>query len=217
MKNLSIISAFTVVMLVAAQSFGQQVNNDIKDVLTNRSLMVTWLGADFSHVIIEDMPDCSPQEFATSYVPQINTVVVNEPNKYDFAKFLNKAGFTNSIGAVSKSNAAINPSNMVPKDGQPGQLNETIIAEIVSGYDLKDKEGVGVVLVYESLSKSKLLATMFLTYVKMPEGKVILTKRVTGKPKGFGLRNYWAYTVYDFLKDYDKTYEKPWKAEYGLK
>jgi hypothetical protein len=34
----------------------------------------------------------------------------------------------------------------------------------------------------------------------MPDGKVILSEKVAGRPQGFGLRNYWAYSIYDILK-----------------
>lgn len=200
---------------ISLQLSAQTSNEAVKDALTNTSLNVTWLGADFSHCKIKGNLDCPPEQFVSQIIPAINSVILAEPAKYDFAKFLNKASFTTDIQAVTKSNSAIN-TEMMTQDVQT-KLDEATINKIVSGYDLKGKEGIGAVLIYESISKESLNASMYFTYVKMPEGKVILSKPVGAKPAGFGLRNFWASTVYSFLKDYNKAYLKAWKTDYGIK
>lgn len=207
-----------VALLFLSFNVGAQTNNDaIKEVLTNKGMSITWLGADFSHAVILDMSDCSAADFISKIAPAINELVLIEPNKFDFAKFLQKKSCTTDIVAVTKSNAATNLDDMVDKDTGPVDLKQSTIKEIVGKYDLSGKEGVGVVLIYESLSKRLLKSTMYLTYVKMPEGEIILSRQVEGKAGGFGLRNYWAATIYSFLKYYDRYYLPEWKANYKIK
>ncbi len=197
------------------QLSAQTSNEFVKDALANPNIKITWLGADFSHCKIQDYLDCDPDRFAMMFVPAINNLTIAEPAKFDFAKYLKKSSFTSDLSAVTKSNETIQPDQMT-QDTQK-KLDDATINSIVSGYDLKDKEGIGAVIIYESLSKKNLYASMYFTYVKMPEGKVILSKHVAEKPIGFGLRNFWAATIFGFLKDYEKIYQKTWKAEYGIK
>lgn len=204
---------FTVLSVpVLAQTENKEL---IKDVLTKSDMRIVWLGADFSHVKILDSLGCTPERFATEIIPAINNIVIMEPSKYDFGKFLQKITFFSDTEAVTKSNKSINPEEMVKNTQEKLDVNK--INNIVGSYNLKEKEGIGVVLIYEALSKKNLYSSMYFTYVKMPEGKVILTKYVSARPGGFGLRNFWAATIYDFLKDYNKVYLKSLKAEYGIK
>ncbi len=214
MKRIFIFLA-VLIPAISLQLSAQTSDQDVKDALTNTSLKVTWLGADFSHCKIKGTFDCTPEQFVSQFIPAINNVILAEPTKYDFAKFLNKASFTTDIQSVTKANSAIDPGMMT--QDEKTKLDEATINKIVSGYDLKGKEGIGAVLIYESISKQDLYATMYFAYVKMPEGKVILSKPVGAKPAGFGLRNFWASTVYSFLKDYNKAYLKAWKTDYGIK
>lgn len=206
------IAAFVLNIHVAAQSSNKDL---IREVLSNKNNSVTWLGADFSHVKIVGNLDCTAARFATEIVPAINDVVVMEPKKYDFAKYLNKAAFFADNSAVSKSNAAIKPDDML--QDTTVELKESDISNIVEKYDLKSKEGIGVVFIYESVSKTHLQAVIYLTYLKMPEGKLIFSKKVTAKPGGFGLRNYWAATIFNVLRDYREVYHDQWKSEYAVK
>jgi len=213
-QNLILAVAFTMVLFstpIAAQN-----NDAIKAVLTNNDMAITWLGADFSHATIEDFCGCEPAQFAQQIIPSINEVVVKEASKYDFAKFLQKSDFISDITSVTKSNESIDPNAMVRTEATHKTLDKATIAKIVASYDLTGKKGVGVVLIYESLSKRNLKAIMYLTYVQMPEGKIILSKQVEGKPGGFGVRNYWAATIYSFLKEYKGEYLRSWKSEYGI-
>ena len=67
-------------------------------------------------------------------------------------------------------------------------------------YDLKDKTGIGLVFIAEYLDKPGTTAVYDLVYFSMPGGNVILWEREFGTPKGFGMRNYWASTIYEILK-----------------
>jgi len=85
------------------------------------------------------------------------------------------------------------------------------IKKHVKSYDLSGKKGIGLVFVMEGMSKTNKEATMYVTLVDMASKKVLLSEQMTGKAQGFGLRNYWAYTVYKVLNAIDKGKYSDWK------
>jgi len=83
---------------------------------------------------------------------------------------------------------------------------------MVKGYNISGKKGVGVVFIMESMSKTAERSSMYITFINMSNGKVIHTERLEEKVGGFGLRNYYAKSIYEALKDIEKTKYKDWKG-----
>ena len=71
---------------------------------------------------------------------------------------------------------------------------------VVSTYTLPQSEGLGVVLVAKLLNKPQAVATYDVVIFDIATRKVLSKKEVTGEARGFGLRNYWANTVYRVLR-----------------
>ena len=69
--------------------------------------------------------------------------------------------------------------------------------------------------IMESMNKASAQASMYVTFIDLASGKVLLTERMTAKAAGFGFRNYWAKTVYEVLDDIKKSKYKEWKASAG--
>ncbi len=161
---------------------------------------VTFFGVDFSKCKGVAL-GASAEVMRDNYFPAINTLLMVEQNKYNIRKFLMKSDVTNTLSDVNKWNSTLDVASFTVysiKDVKP--LNDEIIAEMVQRYDLKDKTGIGLVFIAESLDKLANSGTFHLVYFSMPDGKVILNEKVAGRPQGFGLRNYWAYSIYDILK-----------------
>ena len=62
----------------------------------------------------------------------------------------------------------------------------------------------------ESLNKKDERGSVYSTFVDMGAGKVLYTERLTEKPSGFGLRNYWGHTIYEALDDIASKKYKEW-------
>ncbi|MBK7572667.1 MAG: hypothetical protein IPI10_13965 [Bacteroidetes bacterium] len=93
--------------------------------------------------------------------------------------------------------AAINLNEM-------SRMNETMVEKIAKGYNFNDKKGYGIVFLVENLDKTSLNASMYITILDLETKNILLTKRMTAKPGGFGFRNYWANTIYEILKQIEK-------------
>ena len=70
------------------------------------------------------------------------------------------------------------------------------IQSFVDQYNLESKEGIGVLFIAESLNKNAEEAYYHFVAINMKTRKVLLHERLRGEPKGFGLRNYWANSIY---------------------
>ncbi|NOU45975.1 MAG: hypothetical protein HOO86_02825 [Bacteroidales bacterium] len=169
------------------------------DVL-KRGSNVTFFGVDFSKCKGVAL-GVSAEEMRDNYFPAINTLLMVEQNKFDIRKYLMKSDVINTLYDVNKGNQTLDVANFdVYSIKEVKPLSEDTIAKMIEQYDLKDKTGDGLVFIAESLDKTGNFGTYYLVYFTMPEGKVIVSEKVSGKPQGFGVRNYWAYTIYDILK-----------------
>jgi hypothetical protein len=193
--RLKLVLAIGLVFVAGFSSKGQTP----ADVLKHGSA-VTFFGVDFSKCKGVAL-GATAEVMRDNYFPAINTLLMVEQNKYNISKFLLKSDVTNTLYDVNKWNATLDVAGFTVysiKEVKP--LSEDILAEMVQRYDLKDKTGTGLVFIAESLDKLGNVGTYHLVYFSMPDGKVILSEKVAGRPQGFGLRNYWAYSIYDILK-----------------
>jgi hypothetical protein len=170
---------------------------------------VTFFGIDFSSskgVVL----GATAEEMRDKYFPAINTLLVVEKDKYSIKKALSKSDVTYSLDEVNKSNQALEVASFnVYSAKDIKALDIDALSQMVQRYNLQDKKGIGLVFIAESLDKTENLGVYHLVYFSMPEGKIILTEKVSGKPKGFGMRNFWANSIYEILQsDIQKNMEK---------
>ena len=165
-----------------------------------RGSAVTFFGIDFSKCK-GVMLGATAEEMRDNYFPAINTLLLAEEEKYNVKKALMKSDVTYDPREVNRLNKTLDVANFnlySTKEITP--LESQDIAQMVQRYNLKDKKGNGLVFIAESFDKLKNIGTYYLVYFSIPEGKVILYEKVIGSSRGFGIRNYWAYTIYDILK-----------------
>jgi hypothetical protein len=161
---------------------------------------VTFFGVDYSKckgVVL----GATSEEMRDKVFPAINMLLVVEQDKYDVKKALMKSEVIIDLNDVNRINATIDASKFeVYSSKELKPFIKDTIAQMIQLYNLKDKTGIGLVFIAEYLDKPGTTAAYNLVYFSMPDGKVILLEREFGTPKGFGMRNYWAYTIYDILK-----------------
>jgi len=195
MKKISRVLAVIALLAITFTSKAQTANE-----VLSTDIPITWFGFDFSHAK-GIMLGTTPYEMKNNFIPAINQLFLQEPQKFDINKGFNKSKVTPDFSSVNKVNANINIDNFeVTTKEQVTPLTEVEIADMVKQYSISDKQGVGLVFIVESLDKVSVEATLHLTFFSMPDGKIILTEKVYGKPGGFGIRNYWANTLFSILK-----------------
>lgn len=174
---------------------------------------LTWLGIDFSGVKILGHTDIEVEDSTNRQFAGINELVLNEPKKFDLPKAFHKATVTTDLSIVKAKNKGLDPDKIKSaNDADRTRFTNATIEKMVKGYDFGGKKGVGVVILMESMSKTAERSSMYITFINMSNGKVIHTERIEEKVGGFGLRNYYAKSIYEMLKDIEKSKYKDWKG-----
>ena len=151
-------------------------------------------GIDFTHTKVFGA-DESVRDFAEAF-KGINYLLINEYDKYDYPRMLGRR-YEIDIEPMLQLSAACNYDGLKILKTTYEECNSEAV---VSTYTLPQSEGLGVVLVAKLLNKPQAVATYDVVIFEIATRKVLSKKEVTGEARGFGLRNYWANTVYRVLR-----------------
>ncbi|HEV8514140.1 MAG TPA: hypothetical protein VGQ59_12725 [Cyclobacteriaceae bacterium] len=190
-----------------------QVTKDVFD--TKES--VVWLGLDFTGAKFQgEREDFGSNADIEKLILAWNTLMINEPLKYDMGKALHRQLLKNVVGIAIAHNTELNLKGRVESDSKNFlHLDKAAISRIVSSYDFVTEQGIGVMFVVESFNKIDKKGSAWLTFVNLNTKEVLFTERVTGKPAGFGVRNYWAGSIYNMQKQVQSNYNL-WKRKYTI-
>lgn len=181
-------------LLVSTLSFAQS-KDALKDVND-----VVFYGIDFSIVGIVGADEDS-YKFIESF-SKINDLMQREYSKY--IKPLDKKTKVNIVSvdleAVSEKNAKIT-SESLNRAGDIAPIEEPAINDVLSGLNIKRTEGYGAILIAEELNKSKNRAIYELVFFDIASKKIITHAKISGQAKGFGLRNFWANSVGNSIRN----------------
>lgn len=209
MKQLNLILLIVITFAFSNYSKAQL---SVKDVFDTESPL-TYFGADFSHAVCygEGTPF-----IAVNFANSINNVLKDEYEKYNLPQAFKKSTVNLKFELTFNQNTKIDEEKFFTYS--PSDLNKKTsedIQKFVSSYDLQGFEsGMGVVFIVDYLNKTDLVAAIWVTFFDISTKNVVFTEKTYGKPRGFGLRNYWANTFEEIIKDINSSYYKSWKKKY---
>lgn len=190
----------------------------LDDLFQPSSTKITWLGIDFSHVkligdfnMFAEWGDYSPSEVKNHYFPAWNDLLYSESDKYDVSEMLRKEDLIFKTDAIYAINANASIENMEAKVDP--MYSKEDIQGFIKNYDFQTKEGVGVLLVAESLNKFKEYGKYHFIAIDLATNTILLHDVIQGKPGGFGLRNYWAKTIYNVISEIKSHRYSKWKND----
>jgi hypothetical protein len=109
---------------------------------------------------------------------------------------------------------SVDPNQLLSlKTSDKNRLTEDSIASIVSHYK-NGKTGTGLIFVIDNFDKPAAEGVMYVTFFDTATGKMLWTKKLKGAPGGFGIRNYWARSVYNVLEKCKEHYSS-WQKQAG--
>ncbi|MBN1415470.1 MAG: hypothetical protein JW973_10240 [Bacteroidales bacterium] len=206
---------FALALSLSAVSANSQTAQD----LFRHDCPVTWLGIDFTHVRLigtfaefYEIGEKSPVHIITDYFPEWNWIVLKEREKYDIRGMLRRMDIDYDIDMIMDLNYQANPDSMEAYNTK--RFTGEDIQAYVNQYDLKGKEGIGVLFMAECLNKSYEEAIFHFVAINMKTREVLFHERLRGKPGGIGLRNYWANSVYRIINDIKHYYYNNWKSDF---
>lgn len=208
MKPLKLIALF---ILISSTAFGQTKSDVFKE-----DVPVTWLGLDFSTTkLIGDREKFGSESDVRHLLDAWNGLIINEPEKFDIAKSIDKKSVENAIAVTRDHNAELDVMSMFsdePKDYL--HVKPSDVEQIVSGYDFKGKTGIGLMFIVESFNKINEEGSIWVTFINMDSKEVLFSERMAAPPKGFGMRNFWAGCVYTILTKMEKKEFEMWRKKH---
>jgi hypothetical protein len=205
MKN----TILTLLCFAAVFSANAQTKKDI----FNAATPVTWIGLDFTEAkFIGDRERLGSHSDVLHLMEALNQLVINEPAKYDIGKAIGRANIEKSIGVTSENNAQLEVNEMLSDQSKDYlRLKSSDIQNIIASYDFKGLSGIGLMFNIEAFSKMDESASIWVTFVNMDSKEVLFTERLTAKPGGFGLRNFWGRAIYGVIEKIKRSEFQNWK------
>ncbi|HJD75795.1 MAG TPA: hypothetical protein K8W04_07040 [Bacteroides reticulotermitis] len=171
--------------------FGQG-KSSLKDIQS-----IKFYGVDYSQAKVFGASESSIQ-FKDAF-RRINELFITEAKKYNVGKQLKKEVTEISLDAVNQVNDNINLNElMTPK--KEYTLSKEEIKAAIERLPIQKTPGVGMVFIAQFLDKSNNRGTYEVVFFNTETKEIIETWITEGKAGGFGLRNYWAGSVYKALK-----------------
>ncbi len=159
---------------------------------------ITFYGVDYSLVRVYGASE-SPTQFRNAFT-EINELFITQPKKFDISKFTGKKLNGISLDAVNEVNRKINLHDLVITTPDY-TIDATQVTQAVCRLPIKDGvEGTGAVIVAQLLNKTKNQGSYELVYFNVATREIIDDIGLNGKAAGFGLRNFWAGSLYKALK-----------------
>ena len=166
---------------------------------------MTFYGIDFSKGRVYGAAD-EPEKLRKAF-GDINMLFIMEPEKYDVAKFVGKPMNDIRIDAVTNMNDTI-PLDSIKTVVKGHTIGDSAIVQTVKDLCIVSyNHGMGLVMIMETLDKPAELGTFVFVLFDIDTRNVISYWKLSGEPGGFGLRNYWAHSVYEALEKV-KTYKE---------
>ena len=207
------VKVFTIVLsiLICAAAHAQ----DMKDIFDPEA-KVTWLGLDFTGVkFIGDRERYGSLSDTRHLIQAWNDILIKERDKYNAGRAVDKRRVNEALEVTIEHNANLELLDFFSENaGDYLHLNPDLVKTIVSEYDFKGNQGLGLIFIVESFNKPDQEAAAWITFVDMNSKNVLLTERVYGKPGGAGIRNYWANSVHDMMDKMRSKEFKAWRKRY---
>ncbi|MBC7861348.1 MAG: hypothetical protein IAF38_00155 [Bacteroidia bacterium] len=161
---------------------------------------IIWYGLDFSAARFCNFAE-TPDKLKTGLIPAWNFLIPNEPAKFNISSIFRKRNVIFDLGPVAQINAGINETQMLSFNPCSFSNPQEVIISAVKNYGPGQvASGLGLVFIVESFDKGRQVAAVYITFFDIASKQVILAEKVEGRPKGFGLRNYWAGAIFDIMK-----------------
>lgn len=157
---------------------------------------LTFFGVDYSLTKVYGAEE-SAGDLVEAF-DAINNLFITEYKKYNPEKAFKTSNVTMSLTMVREKIDEIDRKEL-KIDNNDYELSSADIQKQIRSYQTGNAEGIGAVLIGVLLDKGKHRGTYHAVTFDIKTKKVISDKIVSGQAKGFGLRNFWARSVFESM------------------
>lgn len=161
---------------------------------------VNFYGVDFSLASAPDVEEV-PKRFKSGIV-KINDLLFREVQKFNFQKYMRKQILAYNFAVTDSNNANIDAEQLTSRTVRKA-ISEADIREIIAPLSTDNQGTTGLVFIAETLSKTRQEGTFHVVFFDEATKDIIYSRKVTGKSRGFGVRNYWASSIHNILKKWN--------------
>lgn len=164
---------------------------------------VTWIGIDYSQARFVGAAGFTDPSDLPRFLLAWNDFVITEPDKYDVKKALGISDVTIDLTYTYEINEGLDTEAMVQEEDH--KITQKEAETVARSYDLSGIQGTAALLVAECYNKKETKGSHWLILIDAQTSEIISAEHFVEKPGGFGLRNYWARTIYELLKSKGKS------------
>jgi hypothetical protein len=200
--------------LLLSNTIAAFADNTMADLFSGKAKVV-FLGLDFTQAkYVGSMGFTDPGAIQNQHIVSWNNLIEMEPKKFSLQKAFNLKDdqYVSKVADMVKYNKSVNVAENITETEHT--ITEDQVKKSVAKYALSENDGVGIVYVVESLSKTAERMSVWVTFIDLRTKKVLYTERVEGKAGGFGFRNYWAGAVYKINQEIDSKLYTKWSKSY---
>ncbi|MBI3519784.1 MAG: hypothetical protein HY062_10560 [Bacteroidetes bacterium] len=193
--------------------------NTGKDIFSAKSIV--WYGLNFSEARMVGQFDqaagagtASSSDLKNKWIPGWNTLIVSEPQNFKLGEAFRKNDVYYDLAPTEKDNQSINLDKFMSFNPYTFTDAQKTVQGIISKLGTGDKkEGIGVTFIVESFNKSSDEASVYVTIFDIKTKSILVLDKITGKPKGIGLRNFWAGAIKHIIKQINDYNYKSWESK----
>ena len=154
-------------------------------------------GVDYTSVKVFGA-DETINQFANAF-EGINNLFIKESQKYDFSDVVGENNKL-KLEMILDLTKEFDFSDIKTLDKEIEHIN---LSEKIKDYNLKETEGTGLIIIASLLDKSENKGTYKVVLFDIATREILKEGEFVGKAKGFGLRNYWARSIYNLTKKFE--------------
>ena len=154
-------------------------------------------GVDYTSVKVYGA-DETVNQFVNAF-EGINNLFIKESQKYDFSEVVgenNKLKLEMVLNLIKDYD--FSDLKTLDKEVEPINLSEKI-----KKYNIEETDGKGLIIIASLLDKSENKGTYKVVLFDIATREILKEGEFIGKAKGFGLRNYWARSIYYLTKKFE--------------
>jgi hypothetical protein len=199
-------------LLLSADVIFAQTRQDIFD----EKVKLTWLGIDFSRARFVGEENITKNSDLQKLMESLNVLMLKERKKFDIARCMRRDTVNYALEVTMERNKTIQGEGMLHMDATTYPfLTMTDINDVAASYNYGGRDGIGVMFIVDIFNKYLLKGTLWVAFIDMKTGSVLLTNRFSSRPEGFGVRNFWASPVYATIKSIRQTDYSEWRKKYS--
>ena len=174
---------------------------------------IVYAGLDFTMTQFRGRDFEKPSEIKSEYFKSWNDVVVDETRKYDIPRFFDKREVVYDVSNTMARNSYRSTSSMLTTR-KPSHFSLSSVQKELYNVSLKKSKGIGLLFVIEYFDNEENETSMWVTLFDISSKKILIAERLSGKPDGHGVRNYWVNSVYDVMEQVNDRCFSQWERQY---